>query len=167
MRDRAALLARQDELAAAAERIDAEQQRLAAEFTRLRAELAKVREQLWPSGEGHAFHKSRRPAMAGPAVIPPPVSNATPLWGRALRDAALWVLLGATEHLTLAEIHRALHLSGYVLLGTDPVKRLGDALGYEERRGTVRRVARGTYTIGTLTPYRRRRVMQRDDTRGT
>ena len=37
-------------------------------------------------------------------------------------------------------------------------EQLGDALGYEERRGTVRRVARGTYVIGTLTPYRRRVV---------
>jgi len=88
--------------------------------------------------------------------VPPPLADAVPLRGRHLRDAALGVLVRAERPLTLAEIHRALHLSGHVLLATDPVKQLGDALGYEERRGVVRRVARGTYALGTLTPYRRR-----------
>jgi hypothetical protein len=88
--------------------------------------------------------------------VPPPLADAVPLHGRHLRDAALGVLLRAERPLTLAEIHRALHLGGNVLLGTDPVKQLGDALGYEERRGVVRRVTRGTYELGTLTPYRRR-----------
>jgi hypothetical protein len=119
-----------------------------------------VRELLWPSN-AHAFAKARRPPIAGPEPIPPPMVGAVPLRGRALRDAALRVLLHAEEPLQLAEIHRALLLGGNVLPARDPVKQLGDALGYEERRGVVRRVARGTYRIGTLTPYRRRTLTQR------
>jgi hypothetical protein len=94
--------------------------------------------------------------MAGPSPVPPPVPDAVPVRGRSLRDAALRVLLRSDSPLTLTEVHRALHLAGFVMLADDPVKKLGDALGYEERRGVVRRVSRGTYTIGTLTPYRRR-----------
>lgn len=160
IRDRRALLERHQELAVAAANIDAEQRRLAVEFARLRQELIGLRELLWPSADGRAFDKTRRPQIAGPMPIPPPVADAVPVHGRALRDAALRVLIRAERPLVLAEIHRALHLAGHVLLATDPVKQLGDALGYEERRGTVRRVARGTYAIGTLTPYRRR-VLQR------
>ena len=161
IRDRSALLELQDELAAEAAAIDEEQRRLAVEFTRLRRELADLRELLWPSSDGHAFAKAGRPPMAGPPSIPPPVVDAVPLRGRALRDAALRVLFHAEEPLQLAEIHRALLLAGNVLPARDPVKQLGDALGYEERRGVVRRVARGTYRIGTLTPYRRRVLKER------
>jgi len=156
IRDRQALLRRQQELVDAAEVIDAEQQRLAAELARLRRELTSIRELLWPSGEGRAFEKVRRPGRAGPDLVPPPLADATPVRGRALRDAALRVMLRAERPLTLPEIHRAIHLDGHVLLATDPAKQLGDALGYEERRGVVRRVARGTYAISTLTPHRRR-----------
>ena len=155
-RDRRELLARQAELADAAAAVDAEQQRLAIEFARLRRELQSIREQLWPSSDGHAYSKTRRPRISGPTPVPPAAVDAVPLRGRALRDAALRTLLRADGPLTLAEIHRALHLGGYVLPAIDPVKQLGDALGYEERRNVVRRVARGTYVIGTLTPYRRR-----------
>jgi len=119
-----------------------------------------VREVLWPSEEGRAFHKSRRPGAGSPDIVPPPVAGAIPLRGRALRDAALRILLRAEGALTFGEIHRALHLAGHVMLAAHPAKQLGDALGYEERRDAVRRVARGTYVIGTLTPYRRR-VLQR------
>jgi hypothetical protein len=156
LRDRGALLERQEELSAAATAVDAEQQRLAIEFARLRQELQAVREQLWPSDVGQAFNKSRRPPMAGSSPIPPPLPDAVPVPGRALRDAALAALLRADGPLTLAEIHRALHLRGQVLLAANPVKQLADALGYEERRHTVRRVARGTYVLGALTPHRRR-----------
>jgi hypothetical protein len=135
-RDRPALLARQQELADAAKAIDTEQQRLAVEFARVQRELADLHELLWPSDDGRAFAKSRRPGMPGPAPVPPPIADATPLRGRALRDAALRVLLRAEGPLTLTEIHRALHLSG----------------------GVVRRVRRGTYVLGSLTPYRRRAI---------
>ena len=162
MRDRQALLERQERLATEAASIDAEQQRLAVEFARLRRELVALRELLWPSADGRAFDKTRRPPVAGPEPIPPPLVDALPVRGRALRDAALRALLRADHALALSEIHRVLHLRGHVLLAADPVKQRGDALGYEERRGTVRRVARGTYAIGTLTPHRRR-VLQRDE----
>src|SRR4051812_31182447 len=161
MRDRQALLERRRELVHAAAAIDAEQRRLAVEFARLWRELEHLREVLWPSEQGHAFEKSRRPGPGGPDIVPPPLVDAVPVRGRALRDAALRILLHADGALTLAEIHRALHLAGHVLLASDPVKQLGDALGYEERRDTVRRVGRGKYLIGTLTPYRRR-ALQRD-----
>ncbi len=161
LRDRQALLERRRELVDAAAAIDAEQQRLAVEFARLRRELEHIREVLWPSAEGRAFDKSRRPGPGGPDIVPPPLVDAVAVSGRALRDAALRILLRAEGPLTLAEVHRALHLAGHALLAPDPVKQLGDALGYEERRHTVRRVARGTYVIGTLTPYRRR-ALQRD-----
>ena len=154
MRDRQALLERQERLATEAASIDAEQQRLAVEFARLRRELVALRELLWPSADGRAFDKTRRPPVAGPEPIPPPLVDALPVRGRAL--------LRADHALALSEIHRVLHLRGHVLLAADPVKQRGDALGYEERRGTVRRVARGTYAIGTLTPHRRR-VLQRDE----
>src|SRR5690349_457884 len=156
IRDRPVLLARYEAVAGAAAEIDAEQQRLALEFARLQRELTEIREVLWPSDDGRAHAKSRRPRAAGPTPVPPPLADAIPLHGRHLRDAALRLLLRAERPLTLAEIHRDLHLDGHVLLATDPVKQLGDALGYEERRGVVRRVARGTYALGTLTPYRRR-----------
>jgi hypothetical protein len=156
LRDRRQLLTRQEELADAAMAVDAEQQRLAVEFARLRVELESIREQLWPSSDGHAYAKTQRPRVGGPTPVPPAAVDAMPLRGRALRDAALRTLLRADGPLTLAEIHRALHLGGHVLLAADPVKQLGDALGYEERRGVVRRIARGTYALGTLTPYRRR-----------
>jgi hypothetical protein len=51
----------------------------------------------------------------------------------------------ADRPLTLTEIRRALHLSGYVLASEQPVKQLGDALRYEEHLGRVRRVERATY----------------------
>jgi hypothetical protein len=59
----------------------------------------------------------------------------------------------------LSEIHRALHLSGFVIGGPHVVKTLGDALGYEHRKGRARRTARGTYVIGELSPARRRRAL--------
>lgn len=129
--DRALLLERQQELAATAARIDAEQQQLAVEFARVRAELVAIRAQLWPAEPGHAFAETRRPRVAGPAPVPPPVAAASPVWGRALRDTALRVVLRAGAPCTLTEIHRAPHLAGFVIDAGDPVKRLGDALGYE------------------------------------
>jgi hypothetical protein len=118
IRDRRALLERQQELADAATAIDVEQQRLAVELTRLRRELVAIREQLWPPGPGRGFQNASRPRVAGPTAVPPPVPDATAVRGRALRDAALRVLLRADGPLTLSEIHRALHLGGLVLLAT-------------------------------------------------
>jgi hypothetical protein len=155
---RAKLESRYRDLVAEVTVVDADEQRLARRMTELRRELRTLHDRLWPTGDGHAFKSSRRPRIGGPAPIPPPVGAAISLWGRSLRYAALGVLLRAERPLTLEEIHRALHLTGYRLRGRHPVKQLADALGYEHRNGRARRVARGTYRIGELTPARRRKA---------
>jgi hypothetical protein len=157
-RDRPALLDRRAELVAAAVAVDAEEQRLALQMAAVRTELRSLREVLWPAAPGHAFRNVRRPRAGGPAPIPPPIRDALPVRGADLRYAALGVLVRAERPLTLPEIHRALHLTGFRIAGDHTVKRLGDALAYEMSCGRARRIARGTYVIGELSPARRRRV---------
>ena len=70
--------------------------------------------------------------------------------------AVLALLLHAHTPLVLTEIHAALRRAGYELASDQPVKQLANALGYEASIGRARRTARGTYTIGSLSPYRRR-----------
>jgi len=144
-RDRPALLDRERELAAAITEIDAEQRRLTARYVELRQELIEVHRLLWPPDRGGDYRKNRRPDVPGPSVVPPPAPGAQPLWGRPLRRAVLASLRKAGGPLTVSQIHRSLHLSGYCLRSEQPVKQLGDALRYEELQGRVRRVARGTY----------------------
>jgi hypothetical protein len=158
-RDRQALLDRHRELDAAANQVDCEQRRLAEEFSSLRRELRTVRDKLWPASPRRAFRTARRPRLPGPSPIPPPVDGAQPIRGRDLRYSVLAVLARSGTALTLPEIHRALHLRGFVIGGQHPVKTLGDALAYECRQGRVRRTARGTYVIGELSPARRRRAL--------
>jgi hypothetical protein len=155
-RDRQALIAREADLVAAIADVEEEQQRLGLELIRLRRELSSVHEILWPSSVGHAYRKVRRPRVPGPAPIPRPLPGALPLSGRPLRRAVLAILLRANTPLTLTEIHGALRRDGYELASQHPVKQLANALGYEASRGRARRTARGTYRIGTLSPYRRR-----------
>ena len=157
-RDRPALLERHQHLSDAAAAIDAQQRSLAAQFGELRHELVSLRERLWPRRPGHALRNVRRPRVGGPPPIPPPAPKAVPVSGRDLRYAALGVLVRAGTPLSLPEIHRALHLSGYRIAGQRAVKRLGDALAYECTKGRVVRVARGTYALGELSPARRRRA---------
>jgi hypothetical protein len=145
LRDRPLLLERERELAAAATAVEDEQRQLAAQYTELRRELVEVHRLLWAPDRDGPYRKTRRPGVAGPDPIPPPLPNAQPVHGRGLRQAVLRSLTDAGRPLTLTEIHRALHLSGYRLGAERPVKQLGDALTYEERNGRVRRVARGTY----------------------
>src|SRR5947199_6476738 len=124
-RDRQALLDRHRELDTAANQVDSEQRRLAVEFSSLRGELRTVRDKLWPAGLGRAFRATRRPRLPGPSPIPRPVEGAQPIRGRALRYAALAVLARSGTALPLPEIHRALHLRGFVISGQHPVKTLG------------------------------------------
>jgi hypothetical protein len=156
IRDRQWLLAREHELADRATAVDAEQRRLAQEFLELRRELVAVHSMLWPRTPGHDRRKWRAPRLGGPAPVPPTFPDATPVSGRALRRAVLAALARAAQPLTLTEIHRELHLRGHRLAGAHPVKQLGDALRYEEQRGRVRRVARGTYAVSHLSPANRR-----------
>jgi hypothetical protein len=139
------LLERERELVAAATAVEAEQRRLAERYVELRRELVEIHKLLWLPDRGGPYRKTRRPEVAGPSPIPPPVAGAQLLRGRPLRRAVLASLNEAGRPLTLTEIHRSLHLSGYQLRSDHAVKQLGDALRYEEQRGRVRRVARGTY----------------------
>lgn len=158
-RDRQALLDRRAELIAATVDVDAREQRLARQMAAFRTELRTLREALWPAEPGRAFRNVRRPRVGGPAPIPPAVPNAIPVRGADLRFAALGVLVRAGTPMTLPEIHRALHLTGFRIAGPRSVKQLGDALGYEHSRGRAHRTARGTYVIGELSPARRRRAL--------
>ena len=160
-------LRRRAELIAEAGRIDAAEQESAARMAAIRTELGELREQLWPGDRGRAYRSFRRPRVGGPEPVGPPAPNAVPLWGRHLRYAALAVIVRADRPLTLPEIHRGLHLTGFRIVARNEVKRLADALGYEHRRGRARRVERGKYAIGALSPARRRRVLHADPTVAT
>ncbi len=159
-RRREELLARRQELVAEAEELNASQLRLAQHMALVRAELVALRARLWPKQPGHLWYWHRRPRVGGPAPIPPPARHATALSGRHLRYAALGVLVRAQRPLGLTEIHAALHLAGYRLSGPHPVKQLADALGYEHDNGRARRIMRGVYAPGTLSPSRRRRAFE-------
>jgi hypothetical protein len=151
-------LERRQQLSDAATAIDAQQRTLAVQFGEIRHELVSLHELLWPRAPGAARRDVRRPRVGGPAPVPPPVPNAVPVRGRDLRYAALGVLVRAGIPMSLPEIHRALHLRGYRIVGQRTVQRLGDALAYECTKGRATRVARGTYTLGELSPARRRRA---------
>ncbi len=141
LHDRHAMLERRDRLIEAAVAVDERQQRLAVQMTALRTEIRALRDRLWPAEPGRAFRNTRRPRIGGPAPIPPPTANAIPVRGADLRFAALGVLVRAGTPLTLPEIHRALHLTGFRIAGRHVVKQLADALGYEHHHGRARRVA--------------------------
>jgi hypothetical protein len=153
-RERAALIAEAGE-------IDAGFQRTALRMATIRAELTRLRELLWPAGDGRGWRGFRRPRVGGPAPVGRPAPPALPLRGRALRGAALAVLVRARRPLALPDIHRALHVGGYAVAGSTPVKALADALGYEHDRGRAHRISRGIYELGELTPARRRRLLER------
>jgi hypothetical protein len=139
------MLERERELVAEITEAEREQRVLAERYVELRRELVELHGLLWAPDRGGLYRKTSRPDVPGPAPIPPPAPGAQPLRGRALRRAVLAALKGAGRPLTLTEIHRALHLSGYCLASEHPVKQLGDALRYEELQDRVRRIARGTY----------------------
>jgi hypothetical protein len=148
-RDRPAMQERERELVAAMTDVEREQVRLAERYADLRRELLELHGLLWPPDRDGPYRKTRLPDVPGPPAIPPPVADARPLGGRALRRAVVAALGAAGRPLTLTEIRRALHLAGYVLTSEQPVKQLGDALRYEEQRGGVRRVERATYTAAS------------------
>ncbi|HEY7136153.1 MAG TPA: hypothetical protein VIB48_13900 [Acidimicrobiia bacterium] len=158
------MIARRTVLITEAEHIDTQYQQLAQRMTIIRGELTRLRDAIWPALLGRGWRGFRRPRIGGPEPVGRAASPAYPLRGRELRFAALGVLVRAGRPLTLPEIHRALHVAGYEVAGQRPVKDLADALGYEHDHGRARRVRRGVYEVGELTPYRRRRVfeMQRE-----
>ena len=132
-RSRPLLLDSERDLAAAITAIDDEQRRLAVQYAELRRELLEIHRLLWAPDRDGPYRKRLRPDVAGADPIPQPLPNAQSLYGRGLRREVLRSLAHAGRPLTLTEIHRALHLSGYQLSSQHPVKRLGDALAYEAR----------------------------------
>ena len=146
-RDRPLLLAREAEVAAELVVVDEQQRRLAVRYAELRDELESLHAVLWPTTPGYEHRKTRRPPLPGPTHVPPPRPDAVPVRGRALRRAVLQILRNARAPIRLGDVHRMLHLTGHRLTSENPVKQLADALAYEERKGRVRRVARGTYEL--------------------
>lgn len=141
--------------------LDAAQRALAHELADVRTGLAELRIAMWPRIDPkdivHGFRRTRR---GGPPPIPPAAKNSLPLQGKSLRSTVLAILLRHERPMTLVEIHRELHLSGYVIASRDPVKRLGNALAYELVKGRAQRVDRGIYVVARLNPGERRRMSQ-------
>jgi len=125
------MLERQRELVAAATEVEREQRDLAERYAELRRELVELHELLWAPDRDGPYRKTRRPALPGPAAVPPAAPGARPLRGRALRRAVLTSLTDSGRPLTLTEIRRALHLSGYA------------------QQGRVRRIQRATYAAAS------------------
>jgi hypothetical protein len=139
--------------------LDAAQRVLAAELADVRTGLAELRVAMWPSIDPKDIvHGFRRTRLGGPPPIPPPAKNSLPRHGKHLRSTVLAILLRGDRPMTLVEIHRQLHLGGYVIASREPVKRLGNAMAYEVAKGRARRVDRGIYVIDRLNPGERRRI---------
>ncbi len=116
--------------------LDTAQQALAGELAHVRTQLAEHRLVMWPRIDRRAIvHGFRVTLRGGPAPIPPVVPNARPLSGKHLRSTALALLARSGRPMTLVEIHRELHLSGYAIASRQPVQRLANALGYEAGKG--------------------------------
>jgi hypothetical protein len=148
----AALLDRATEL-------DAAQRALAGELAEVRTQLAELRVVMWPRVDPKDIvHAVRVTHRGGPPPIPPVAVNSLPLCGKHLRSAVLAVLARNQRSMTLVEIHRELHLNGYVIASRQPVKRLANSLGYESIKGRAKRVDRGTYALDRLNPGERRRI---------
>ncbi len=85
----------------------------------------------------------------------------TDLFGRALRHAALGVLLRVGGALSIEEIDAHIALLGRRVDSAYPGKALADALRYETLCGRVRRVGRGRYAVGRVSHGMRYRVLSR------
>jgi hypothetical protein len=79
-----------------------------------------------------------------------------------LRRMVLGVLIRAGRPMTVAEVVAAVEVDGpplHLRPGQHAHKVLADLLRQQVRAGRVRRVARGTYTVGTLSPSMRWRSL--------
>jgi hypothetical protein len=155
----ALFLAEIDVLLDRAVALDQQQRALSARLADVRTGLAEMRVAMWPRVDPKDIvHGVRVTRRRGPPPIPPVAPNAQPLVGKDLRSTALAVLLREQRPLTLVEMHRELHLSGYAIASREPVKRLADALRYEAILGRAQWVERGVYVLGELSPGTRRRL---------
>ncbi len=154
---RIALHIRRDHLLAELAELDDDLVGLTDKRRDLLDELHQLRATLWPV---EPTRKGRRPTAVDYVPLSPTAADPLPLWGPKLRRTCRAVLRrhGA---LTLGDLHDLLHRYGYVVVGRDPVKTLGDALGYEHDQGRLERPSRGVYRIpGSAGPGRGR---HRDD----
>jgi hypothetical protein len=121
--------------------LDAEAVDWVARRRKVLSEALDIHEQLWPRLPGGW---ARRPPRPDQAPLPPTEHDAFPLRGVELRAVCLRLLI---EHglLALRELHVLLHLYGFIIGTSTPVKSLADALGYETRAGRADRVERGWY----------------------
>ncbi len=90
-----------------------------------------------------------------------PFVRAQPLAGRALRHAALVVLLRSAGSLSPSDVLTRLGQAGYTVHGANPAKVIADALGHEVSLGRVRRPRWGHYAIGYLPKVTASRVRRR------
>ena len=161
-RDRGALLERQRDLTAdAGQRSIDEQQRLAAEFA-----AAPPRAPDDPRPRSGPRGRATRSATCGALASPDPRSDPTAgpkahsrsvVGSCATPRSAVLVRARCTDDRCPRSTGR-LHLGGYRdRRDTAWSSELGDALAYEcQARAASRRVARGTYVLGELSPARRR-----------
>lgn len=157
------MLARHEELGRLLHEAHAEAAEVARRCTELRREVRGLRESLWGGVIRGRRPHCRRPGFPGPAPIPRAIDEAEPLCGADLRNAALAILVRRSQtgdpEIALPEIHRTLIACGFRIDDANPVKALANALGYEATQGRAVRTRRGHYSIGELSPDRRRRLL--------
>ena len=123
--------------------LDGDLQVLSSRRRALLRQLGDIRDRLWPRVE---WCHGRRPPRDDQPPLPPLNDNTTRLTGRALRSTCL-AILRRYERLRLDELHALIHLHGYAIASTNPVKTLADAMAYELRKGRLVRPERGVYQI--------------------
>lgn len=107
------------------------------------AELRAHRRRLWAV----KMRFGRQPPPEGGMALPPVSAGAVWLCGRRLRLACRALLRAAGAALSLIELHVLLHRHQLAVAGSQPVKVLADALGYDVDGGRCRRVRRGVYEL--------------------
>ena len=141
---RSSLLNTRSALLAELAMLDADAQELARRRVEVVAALRANRDELWPRVP---WCRGRRPPTHDQPSLPPAPAGAMTIGGRRLRRLCLHVLSGRGP-LTLAELHGAIHLQGYLLESRRPVQALADAIAYEVKLGHAVRHRRGVYGVG-------------------
>jgi hypothetical protein len=104
-------------------------------------ELAAIENILWPPLDPY---RARRAPSPDSLRVPDPAPGAITTSGVHLRRICREILHRHGPQ-SLVELHRLLHLYGYVIAARAQAKALADALAYEVERKRARRVKRGVY----------------------